>query len=81
MLLDQHTHPAIVTLGNAELPVVVSAAGERATYRFVEFFTAQIRNPNTRRAYHTDISQFSPLVPFPEPATPSDTLHSCGHLC
>ena len=37
---------------------MVSAAGERASYRFVEFFTAQIRNPNTRRAYHTDISQF-----------------------
>jgi hypothetical protein len=27
------------------------AAGERASYRFFEFFTAQIRNPNTRRAY------------------------------
>jgi hypothetical protein len=29
----------------------VRAAGERASYRFLEFFTAQIRNPNTRRAY------------------------------
>jgi hypothetical protein len=27
------------------------ATGERASYRFFEFFTAQIRNSNTRRAY------------------------------
>ena len=32
-------------------PVLVAAAGERASYRFFEFFTAQIRNPNTRRAH------------------------------
>ena len=31
--------------------VLIAAAGERASYRFFEFFTAQIRNPNTRRAY------------------------------
>jgi hypothetical protein len=30
---------------------LVAAAGPRAAYRFLEFFTAQIRNPNTRRAY------------------------------
>jgi site-specific recombinase XerD len=33
------------------IPALVAAAGERASYRFFEFFTAQIRNPNTRRAY------------------------------
>lgn len=32
-------------------PALVAAAGERASYRFFEFFTAQIRNPHTRRAY------------------------------
>ena len=32
-------------------PALIAAAGERASYRFFEFFTAQIRNPNTRRAY------------------------------
>jgi site-specific recombinase XerD len=32
-------------------PTLVAAVGERASYRFFEFFTAQIRNPNTRRAY------------------------------
>jgi integrase/recombinase XerD len=28
----------------------LAAAGTRASYRFLEFFTAQIRNPHTRRA-------------------------------
>jgi integrase family protein with SAM-like domain len=32
-------------------PALVAAAGGRASYRLFEFFTAQIRNPNTRRAY------------------------------
>ncbi len=26
-------------------PAVITAAGERASYRFLEFFTARIRNP------------------------------------
>lgn len=30
---------------------LIATVGERASYRFFEFFTAQIRNPNTRRAY------------------------------
>ncbi len=32
-------------------PALVTASGERASYRFFEFFTANIRNPNTLRAY------------------------------
>jgi site-specific recombinase XerD len=35
----------------AQAPALVAAAGERASYRFFEFFTANIRNPHTRRAY------------------------------
>jgi hypothetical protein len=31
--------------------VLFTAAGARATRRLVEFFTAEIRNPNTRAAY------------------------------
>jgi site-specific recombinase XerD len=42
----------------AQIPMIVSNIGERATYRYVEFFTAQIRNPNTRRAYSTATSAF-----------------------
>jgi site-specific recombinase XerD len=34
------------------VPAVVLAAGKKAGLRFLEFFTANIRNPNTRRAYH-----------------------------
>jgi hypothetical protein len=32
-------------------PALIAAAGARASYRFLEFFTANIRNPHTRRAY------------------------------
>lgn len=35
----------------AHVPALISQAGERAGMRFLEFFTANIRNPNTRRAY------------------------------
>jgi hypothetical protein len=30
-------------------PALIAAVGERASYRFLEFFTANIRNPHTRR--------------------------------
>ncbi len=33
------------------LPAVIAAAGDKAAFHFVEFFTANIRNRNTRRAY------------------------------
>ncbi len=33
------------------VPALVADLGERASWRYVEFFTANIRNPNTRRAY------------------------------
>jgi hypothetical protein len=33
-------------------PAVVMAAGKKAGLRFLEFFTANIRNPNPRRAYN-----------------------------
>ena len=32
-------------------PALIAASGPRTSYRFLEFFTAQIRNPHTRRAY------------------------------
>ncbi|MBX9626134.1 MAG: site-specific integrase [Gemmataceae bacterium] len=37
--------------GTITLPPMFARAGERARRRFVEFFTAEIRNPNTRAAY------------------------------
>lgn len=36
----------------AIIPATIADAGEGAAHRFFEFFTANIRNPNTRRAYH-----------------------------
>jgi site-specific recombinase XerD len=40
------------------MPALISQAGERAGVRFVEFFTANIRNPNTRRAYARASNEF-----------------------
>jgi site-specific recombinase XerD len=42
----------------AHVPALVSQAGERAGMRFLEFFTANIRNPNTRRAYARAVHEF-----------------------
>jgi len=39
-------------------PALVAAAGARASYRFLEFFTAQIRKPHTRRAYARAAGEF-----------------------
>ena len=33
------------------VPALIAAGGEKTSYRFFEFFTANIRNPHTRRAY------------------------------
>ena len=45
-------------LGFAGVPVIISAAGERASFRFIEFFTANIRNPNTRVSYGRAVREF-----------------------
>jgi hypothetical protein len=37
--------------GGPLLPAIIADAGERAAKRFLEFFTATIRNPHTRKAY------------------------------
>jgi site-specific recombinase XerD len=39
-------------------PALIAASGARASYRFLEFFTAQIRNPHTRRAYARAATEF-----------------------
>jgi integrase/recombinase XerD len=40
------------------LPAIIAAAGERASNRFIEFFTATIRNRNTRMAYGRGVGTF-----------------------
>lgn len=49
----------LAPLSSPSLPRVVAAAGERARVRFIEFFTANIRNPNTRRAYAQAVREFA----------------------
>jgi site-specific recombinase XerD len=36
---------------SALVPALIASIGDQASWRYVEFFTANIRNPNTRRAY------------------------------
>ena len=40
------------------LPAIITGEGHRASKRFLEFFTANIRNPNTRLTYLRAISPF-----------------------
>ena len=40
------------------VPALIAAGGARASYRFLEFFTANIRNPHTRRAYARAAGEF-----------------------
>ena len=41
-----------------EVPKLVGVAGERASWRFLEFFTVNIRNKNTRAAYSQAAGSF-----------------------
>ena len=41
----------LAPIAASHTPALIAASGARASYRFLEFFTAQIRNPHTRRAY------------------------------
>jgi site-specific recombinase XerD len=48
----------LVSIVSPKLPAVISAAGDRASLRFLEFFAANIRNPHTRRAYARAAAEF-----------------------
>jgi hypothetical protein len=50
--------PALIRAGLDALPASVRAQGERASRRFIQFFTANIRNRNTRMAYARAVKQF-----------------------
>jgi site-specific recombinase XerD len=43
---------------SAVVPLLIAAIGDQASWRHVEFFTASIRNPNTRRAYARACTRF-----------------------
>jgi len=40
------------------VPALIAAAGEQAAWRYVEFFTANIRNTHIRRAYARACGRF-----------------------
>src|SRR5213594_2196022 len=44
--------------GFESLPAAIARAGEKAAWRFIEFFTANIRNKNTRAAYAQAVREF-----------------------
>jgi hypothetical protein len=50
----------LVPIRGAAVPVppLITAAGERASRRFLEVFAANIRNPHTRRAYYRATDEF-----------------------
>lgn len=56
--LASKKHQELSVSGTFGVPALIIAAGRRAGLRFIEFFTANIRNPNTRRAYHRACTDF-----------------------
>src|SRR5205814_7571576 len=48
----------VFKVGSAQLPALITRAGDDAAQRFVEFFAATIRNRNTRAAYAQGVGQF-----------------------
>lgn len=61
-IVGQNSVTALVVKveGFADLPVpaIIAREGEQAAMKFIEFFTANIRNPNTRAAYARAVWQF-----------------------
>src|SRR5260370_3478072 len=49
--------PALIRAGIEMLPATIAAAGTHTSERFIEFFTANIRNRNTRMAYALAVRQ------------------------
>ena len=50
--------PALIRAGIETLPAAIAAADAHTSERFIEFFTANIRNRNTRMAYALAVRQF-----------------------
>jgi len=50
----------LVPITAPTLPAQVTAAGDHAGVRFLEFFTAQIRYPHTRPTYARTVGEFLP---------------------
>lgn len=50
--------PDLTRAGLGTLPAAIGRAGDAAAWRFIEFFTATIRNNNTRAAYAHAVAEF-----------------------
>src|ERR1043166_9610205 len=48
----------LARIGMPNLPTLILDAGEKAGWRFIEFFTANIHNRNTREAYARAVGRF-----------------------
>jgi site-specific recombinase XerD len=56
--MGQALNQLVSAATRALLPALISDAGEHASLRFLEFFAANIRNGNTRRAYAQATREF-----------------------
>jgi integrase/recombinase XerD len=59
--MDARTGGSIALTPKADrltVPAIIANLGDHAARRFLEFFTVNIRNPNTRAAYAQAIAQF-----------------------
>lgn len=57
-MTDRSSAPIRQASQSLPVPRLVDSAGPNATRRFIEFFVAQIRNPNTRGAYARAVANF-----------------------
>jgi integrase/recombinase XerC len=57
-MTDSNLPAVIAAPSSPAVPAIIAKAGPRAAERVIEFFTAEIRNPNTRRAYGRAASGF-----------------------
>jgi integrase/recombinase XerD len=57
-ITKSYRRPLLERAGLDTLPTAIAAQGERAGLRFIEFFTATIRNRNTRMAYARAVKRF-----------------------
>src|ERR1700674_3451185 len=71
--------PALVRLGIETLPATIGARNERTRLRFIQFFTANIRNRNTRRARRRFFRYMRRLPAHRFPQAPATGLQSSRH--
>lgn len=59
-LVSPDPGPALPAIGDAGavVPALVAGVGDAASWRYMEFFAANIRNPHTRRTYRRAVADF-----------------------